>query len=232
MGSGRCWSRCCPGGRSQAARRSGPNGSSLTGSGGGRGWARRGATCRRSTDLGRRSTAVQVTGPSGPVCRRSPAKRRRHPDVAGPDRDPDAAARGPRDTRPGPPPAHFGTRSRKRRKTAITATRLRCDARTSLMGRVRPEDRLIGRPPAAQPHAGCLRHQHRVPTHPATPTRPGRRTSAAPPHRQVRRLANDSAGLGQAGPVGVDPLADGGVVAVAGGAATGGGLGRLARGRT
>ena len=50
--------------------------------------------------------------------------------------------------------------------------------------------------------------------------------------RQVRRLANDSAGLGQAGPVGVDPLADGGVVAVAGGAATGGGLGRLARGRT
>ena len=49
MRSGRCWSRCCPAGRSQAARRSGRNGSSLTGSGGECGPGRRGGTCRRPT---------------------------------------------------------------------------------------------------------------------------------------------------------------------------------------
>ena len=47
MRSGRCWSRCCRAARSRAARRSGRNGSSLTGSGGGPGPARRGGTCRR-----------------------------------------------------------------------------------------------------------------------------------------------------------------------------------------
>jgi len=59
--SGPCWSRCCPGGRSRAARRHGRSGSSLMGSGGGSGRGCRGGMCRSGMGRGRR-----CMGCSGP----------------------------------------------------------------------------------------------------------------------------------------------------------------------
>ena len=49
-------------GKNRAARRSGRNGSSLTGSGGGPGGARRGGTCLWPTGCGRRSMACSAAG--------------------------------------------------------------------------------------------------------------------------------------------------------------------------